>query len=121
MGKLKIDNNVVSASSLVTPLTAVTTSEEFVLKDVRENYVYVDGKRTDEKNGYTLSVADPDTFAMLHIKAEKIDFEMDIIEKSEDPVFVSIPTDQCNIIPYKIEFGKANVSIVAPYAKLAEE
>lgn len=48
----KLDNNEVKTVALSKPLAEFTTSSTFVLKDVRVNNTYVNGKKENEIQYY---------------------------------------------------------------------
>ena len=121
MAKVRLDNNILNAKDFAISMAELTSASEFVLKDMRENFKYVDGKKTDVQDGYKLSIADPDTFAMYTIKAEKVDFTLEEVEKSVTPVFIEIPTEKTMVIPYDISYGRAHVSIIAPFVTIVKD
>ena len=64
----------------------------------------------------------PDNFSTFTLKVEspRPIVTKEILEASEEPVYISIPVSEVVIRSYSIEYGNAKVSIIAPYVKLAE-
>lgn len=116
-----VDNNqmatsdmIMSAVGLVPDIAAVTGI----------TYVYkmdAQGKRTEQIEGVRYKCANPKDFTVFTLKT--LSFKPVItpeeLDASEDVVYISIPVKDVVIKPYKIEYGIATVSIIAPYVKLA--
>lgn len=121
MKKGTIDNNqlssadmVMSAVGLVPDIAAVTGI----------TYVYkmdAQGKRTEQIEGVRYKCANPKDFTVFTLKTLSIKpvITPEELEASEDVVYISIPVKEVVIKPYKIEYGVATVSIIAPFVKLA--
>lgn len=117
-----LDNNEIAANKISMPLSAFTESTQFAVKSVTENNKYIDGKATDEVIGLTITCIDPDNFDVVKIKVPKtVPLTQEDIEKSEDYIYIQVPSDETRVIPWKIEYGKAKVSIVAPSASIVRE
>ena len=120
MIKHTIEDNVVSTKALGVPLRTFTTSTKFFLKGIKENFAYEDGKRTNEFRSTTLICVDIETFSTLKIKVPtKFQLNQKDLDEATERIFVEIPTDETIVMPYKIEYGKATVTITAPTATIS--
>lgn len=118
--KKQIEYNKVSTRALGIPLSEFTTSTRFFLKEIKENFAYEDGKRTNEFRSTTLTCVDIETFSTLKIKvATKFQLTQKDLDESTERIFVEIPTNETIVTPYKIEYGKATVTITAPTATIS--
>lgn len=118
--KKQIEDNVVSTKALGVPLSTFTTATKFFLKGIKENFAYEDGKRTDKFKSTTLTCVDLITFSTLKIKVEKkFQLTQKDLDESTERIFVEIPTNETIVTPYKIEYGKATVTITAPTATIS--
>lgn len=116
-----LNNNEIQANRITIALSELTSTTQFVVKSVKENFKYSDGKPTDEVIGLTVTCIDPDNFDVLKIKVPKtVQLTQEDIEKSEDCIFIEVPTDKTKVIPWKIEYGRAKVSIEAPSASIVK-
>lgn len=98
-------------------------SEEVVLKAIRVSYKYDDEqKRTDIIESIKYDCVDPESFSFFTIKVNTATpvITQEMLETSENSVFLYIPVDEVVIRPYELGFGVAKVSIVAPYVRLLE-
>lgn len=120
--KALIENNEIAVANL--EVSAIgKISDLLVVRRVRPTYKKDDpGKMTDLIESVRYDCVDPDNFATLTIKviATSPVITNELIENSDEPVYISVPVDQTVIRPYEISYGKAKVSIVAPSVKLAE-
>lgn len=117
--KKQIEYNKVSTKALGIPLSEFTTSTRFFLKEIKENFAYEDGKRTNEFRSTTLICVDIETFSTLKIKVPtKFQLTQKDLDEATERIFVEIPTDETIVTPYKIEYGKATVTITAPKATI---
>lgn len=118
--KLSIDKNMIDARELAVALsTFISDTPEFVVKSIRENYEYVDGKKTDKFLSTTLTCIDTISYVVLDIKVEKhLNLTAQQLEQSDTPIYVEIPLEETIVRPYAIEYGKAKVSIIAPSVKI---
>ncbi len=120
--KAQIDNNVMKASALEVPATGIIP-DIAVVKNIRiSNVLDAEGKKTDKVEAVRYDCVNPDNFTTFTVKVETTRpvVTKEILETSEEPIYIAIPVSEVVIRPYAIEFGKAKVSIVAPYVKLAE-
>lgn len=120
--KAILKNNVMKAADLSISAEGIL-SDVAVLRDVRLAYAKdAEGKNTDVIECVRYDCVDPNTYATFTVKVEstKAVVTQQALESSDEPIYIEIPVKEVKIKPYKIEFGKADVSIVAPYVKLAE-
>lgn len=116
-----LNNNEIHANRITIALSELTSTTQFIVKTVKENLKYSDGKPTDEVIGLTVTCIDPDNFDVLKIKVPKtVQLTQEDIEKSEDCIFIEVPTDKTKVIPWRVEYGKAKVSIEAPSASIVK-
>ena len=117
-----IDNNEMKANLLAMVATNFISSE-LVVSDISYQYkTDKDGNRTDVIEYVKYSCVDTKTFSCIKLKVEtnKPVISKEDIENSEMPIFIRIPVDDTLIKPYAIEYGKAKVSIIAPYVELVK-
>lgn len=118
--KKNIEENKISTKALGIPFSEFTTSTRFFLKGIKENFAYEDGKRTDKFKSTTLTCVDVETFSTLKIKVEtKFRLTQKDLDEATERIFVEIPTNETIVTPYKIEYGKATVTITAPTATIS--
>ena len=121
--KVILNNNTIKASEL--EISAVGKIPELaVVREVRTSYALdAEGKRTDKIDAIRYDCVNPDNYSSFTIKVEitRPVVTNEILEGSEEPIFVSIPVEEVVIKPYAIEYGNVKVSIIAPYIKLAEK
>ena len=122
MAKAVIENNMMKAN-LLAMVASGFISEELILLDITYQYKTNEvGERTKEIECVKYRCADPVTFSGLMIKVEtnKPVISVKDVEESSEPIYIRIPVDDTLIKPYAIEYGKAKVSIVAPYVELVK-
>ena len=122
MAKAVIDNNMMKASSLEMGATGLI-SEQLVLLDITYQYKTDEaGEKTKEVEYVKYKCIDTATYSSLMIKVEtnKPVISNANLEASEDAVYIRIPVDETLIKPYAIEYGKAKVSIIAPFVELVK-
>lgn len=120
--KVVVDNNVMRASELEVSAVGIIP-EVAVVRNVRiSNVLDAEGKKTDKVEAVRYDCVNPDNFSTFTIKVETTRpvVTKEILEASEEPIYISIPVEEVVIRPYEISYGNAKVSIVAPYVKLAE-
>lgn len=121
--KATIESNKMLTETLQIAGTGILPGEAIV-RDIRVIYG-VDGnqKKTDEIKGVRydcISEKDFSTFAIKTISINPV-ITKEELEASEVPVRISIPVSETIIKPYKIEYGKALVTITAPYVRLVKQ
>lgn len=112
--KMSISDIQISAMGLIAEIVAV--------RDVKPMYKSdADGKRTDTVEAIRYDCVNPNDYSTFTLKTLSVKpvITAEELEMSETPVFISIPINDVVIKPYKIEYGIATVSIIAPYVKLA--
>ena len=109
-----IENNTIKASKLIIPAAGIIP--EIVVVCDRE------GKKTDIVEAVRYDCVNPDDFSRFTIKVEAKDpiLTKAILNKAEEPVYISIPIEETFLRPYEISYGKAKVSIIAPYVTIVE-
>ena len=116
-----INNNKMSTSDI--QISAMGLIAEIVaVRDVKPIFKSdSDGKRTDIVEAIRYDCINPNDFSTFTLKTLSIKpvITAEELEMSETPVYISIPVNDVVIKPYKIEYGVATVSIIAPYVKLA--
>lgn len=120
--KVVVDNNQMKASALQVSAVGIIP-DIAVVKDVRVSYVMdAEGKKTDKVEAVRYDCVNPDNFSTFTLKVETTRpiVTKEILEASEEPIYIAIPVSEVVIRPYAIEFGKAKVSIIASHVKLAE-
>lgn len=120
--KIQIDHNVIKASKLEVPADGIIP-ELAVVKNIRISYVIdAEGKKTEKVEAIRYDCVNPENFSMFTLKVEATRpvVTKEILDASEEPIYIVIPVTEVVIRPYAIEFGNAKVSIIAPYVKLAE-
>ena len=120
--KVQIDKNVMKATALEVPATGIIP-DIAVVKNVRiSNVLDAEGKKTDKVEAVRYDCVNPENFSTFTIKVETTRpvVTKEILEASEEPLYITIPVSEVVIRPYSIEYGNAKVSIIAPYIKLAE-
>lgn len=118
----KINNNLISVGELKIPAIGLIPPKA-ILRDVSLiNKSDADGKRTNEVEAVRYDLIDPITFSTFSLKVagtHPVISKLDL-DKSENPIYLEIPLEEVNIKPYRIDFGKATLSITAPTVKLAK-
>ena len=120
--KTVIENNVMKVSELEIPAVGIIP-DVAVVKNVRiSNVLDAEGQKTDKVEAVRYDCVNPDNFSTFTLKVEtkRPVVTKEILEASEEPVFISIPVEEVVIRPYAIEFGNAKVTILAPSVKLVE-
>lgn len=116
-----ISNNKMSISDIQFPARGII-AERAVVRDVKPIFkTDSEGKRTDIVEAIRYDCVNSNDYSTFTLKTLSIKpvITAEELEMSETPVFISIPIDDVVIKPYKIEYGIATVSIIAPYVKLA--
>ena len=89
---------------------------EFILKEVKVNYLYENKVKTDRVDSVSYKVIDNlfyDTFTVKVYQDKPIITQKDL-DNREDNVYVSFPLERTVVSLYAIEYGIVKVSIVAP-------
>lgn len=121
--KFSLNNNTVSKDFFIKHLSDFyPNGSEFVLKEIKPNFVYQNNKRTDQVQSISYKVIDTisyDTF-VVKVHAEKPIISQDELATRDMPVYIQFPLENTVVKPYSLEFTTAKVSIVAPYIELIE-
>lgn len=115
-----ISNNKMSTSNIQIPAIGLI-AERVVVRNVTPVFkTDSEGKRTDIVEAIRYDCVNPNDYSTFTLKTLSIKpiITVEELELSETPVFISIPVNEVVIKPYKIEYGIATVSIIAPYVKL---
>ena len=120
---IKLDKNEIPAKDMQKRLSDFFGDDLFVLRGVRKINRYKNGERTEEVAGYAYDVIDGASYSAFRVKVESSSpaIEPDQFEKSSDTVFVRIPLDKTIVVPYSVEFGRAKVTVVAPFVEVVKE
>ena len=115
-------NNKCKISDITFPMSEITSTKLYAVTSVTVSKEYVDEKATDKVLGINYVLVDPKTFTQIRVKTSATVpvVSQEQIEQSETPVLVEIPINETLVKPYKIEYGKVSLSIVAPYLKLVQ-
>lgn len=123
--KIVLKENKISAQNLILRLSDILReTTDLALTGVRPSYHYDENrKRTDLIEAYTYTVTDMDTLASFSVRVNSTTpvITPEELEETEGRVFIEFPMEETIVKPYKLEYGTATVSIVAPYAKLADQ
>lgn len=115
-----INNNIISARSFTQPLSNFV-SEEAICKGVRYHYqTNSEGEVIKDKIiAVSYWLVCPNTFTnyTLRVNSSQPVVTPEELETTTTFIELDIPTEECIVKPYKIEYGKVYVSITAPYVK----
>ncbi len=117
-----IDNNILPASVLA--VSAMDYLPQIAaLKGISETYEKDnEGNKTSKLLSITYHCVNPENYHSFSVKtmnAKRI-VTQEQIEESTEVIFIEIPVKETVMKPYEVSYGKAKVSIVAPYVKLHE-
>lgn len=103
----KIDGNKMSLDCLELTADKLNIGTKHILKQIKFNYKYEEGKKTDEYLDTTISVLDTHNFATLdiHVK-ERLSITQKELECSEEIIYIEIDPMKTIVKPYKVEYGK---------------
>lgn len=115
-------DNKISAHNISFSLSNIFPEKrKLALIDVRPVFRYDENrKRTDIIEAYAYTVTDLETLSSFNVRVNSTTpvITPEELEESEERVFIEFPMDETTVKPFKIEYGTATVSIVAPFAKL---
>lgn len=95
---------------------------KFALTEVRPVPHYdKDRNRTEQIEAYKYTVTDLETLSSFTVRVNSTTpvITPEELEETEERVFIEFPLEETIVKPYKLEYGTATLSIVAPYAKLS--
>lgn len=119
---MSIDQNQMKASLLEMSASGFI-SNLAVLKKVSPVFEKdANGKMTANFSIVRYTCVDVNNFSTFVVKvnSSNLVISQEDLDIAKDPVYVEIPVEETVIKPYEIRFGKAKVSIIAPYLKIAE-
>lgn len=121
-----LDNNKMPTQGIAFSLKDALGKDEqdFVLNAVRPRYHYDENRqRTNIVEAIVYTVTDPATFAKFNVRVDSTTPVITPAElaESDELIFIQFPLEETVVKPYKIEYGTASVSIVAPYATIVKE
>ena len=117
-----IENDTIAIRELLFPVEGIIP-EKVVCKDIRFSYEKdTDGTVSKEPVAVRYICINPKTFDTFSIKVPGRNPVIDIDEfrKSDDFIMLEIPVKETKLKPYQINYGRARVSITAPFVKLAK-
>lgn len=120
--KTFIENNEMAVTDLEV-LAKGKISEVLVVRKVRPSYLKdAEGKITEHIDHIKYDCVDPETFASITLKVQSTRqiVTNEVIEMSDEAIYITVPVEETVIRPYDIKFGKAKVSVIVPFVKLAE-
>lgn len=120
--QIRINENTVKAGDLVlNPSDFFNTTTDFVLRDVRKNFRYVNGEKTDEVRAVTYRCLNAETFDIVSFKVLTTEpvVNQEDIDNAPEPLHLEVPVDDAIIRIFKIEYGIVHVSITVPYVRLS--
>lgn len=109
-----------SISRIRIPLQNLMETEIFALLNVTEVFEYREGKRTENITEIRYTVANPDTFENFDVKVAgaKAVITQKQLDEEENHIWVSL--ENAVVKPYKIEYGKAECTVMADAVKIAK-
>lgn len=120
--KAIIKDNKISAKNIEFSLSNIFPGKrKFALTEVRPVPHYdKDHKRTEQIDGFKYTVIEMETLSSISVRVNSTTpvITPEELEESEERVFIEFPMDETFVKPYRLEYGTATVSIVAPFAKL---
>lgn len=120
---VKLCDNKIKINELATTLDSYTEEKTFALKSVGlVKKKDGEGKATDIVEAVRYSVVDIsnyNTFTVKVMGATPV-VTNEMVEQSDETIYITIPTDQTLVKPYEISYGTAKLSIQAPYVELSK-
>lgn len=119
---IRMSDNKIKAKDLSLTGKDFFESENFVLRGVKVNFRYDDGKKTDVVDSISYACVDPLTFNSVTFKVNTTKPVIDpaAIDKATETILITVPINEAVIKIYKMEFGIMSVSITVPYVKLSQ-
>lgn len=115
--------NKCKISDITLSMSQVTDSDVFAVTGVSIIKKYVDGKPTDDVDGIRYLLTDTKTLTQISVKTleKKPAITQDEIDNAGCLMYVKLPIEETLIKPYKMEFGKVSVSIIAPSVEVVSD
>lgn len=121
--KTTLKGNKLSAQDLWRPLSDfLSENSQLALTEVRPVFHYdKDKKQTEQIEAWKCTVTEMETLSSFSVRVNSTTpvITPEELEEAEERVFIEFPMEETIVKPYKLEYGTATVSIVAPYAKLS--
>lgn len=121
--KMALKNNEISAKVFEIRLDKIFPKiPDFVLTEVRPYYRYDDNKqKMDIVEGYKYTLIDMDSLFPFNVKVPGGTplLNQTDIDESEGRIYVELPLEETLVRPYQVNYGKAKVTIIAPYITIA--
>ncbi len=112
--KVKVNDLQISVEGLI--------PQKAVLRAVRVSFpTDSEGKRTSETpDAVRYDLINPVSFDTFTVKVEgsKAVISQEELEAKDTPIYLELPLNEVSVRPYKVEYGTAYLSIVAPAVKL---
>lgn len=110
--RTSLDNNMVDASKFILTIDSLGIGSNLILKKIKKNYKYVDGKRTEEFIDTVITVIDPNTYIGFDMHVEGyISISQEELENMDEVVYIEINPLQTFVRPYKIEYGSVKCKV----------
>lgn len=120
--KAILKDNKISAENIAFPLSNIYPDKrEFAVTEVRPVFHYdKEHNRTEQIEAYKYTVTDMETLSSFSVRVNSTTpvITPEELEETEERVFIEFPMDATIVRPYKLEYGYASVSAIAPYATL---
>lgn len=122
MALKNLDNNQVQINSFSATLADFTQSDTFVCKAIKRNFRYENEKKTENVESVAYDLVDTKTFVSFRLKVPGDSPVIDPVafDEMDKVIKVRVPIDQTTVRPYRVEYGRATVSIVAPFVELID-
>ena len=120
---IQIINNTVNASAFTIPASSALSGVA-VVKGVKPIYeLYSEGKRTENVIAVKYDLIDADNFNSFSVKVagSKPVITSEELEIAQGLVLVELPVEQMKIRAYAMEYGKAKITLSAPFIKRKEK
>ncbi len=120
---IQIINNTVNASAFTIPASSALSGVA-VVKGVKPIYeLDSEGKRTENVIAVKYDLIDADNFNSFSVKVagSKPVITSEELEIAQGLVLVELPVEQMKIRAYAMEYGKAKITLSAPFIKRKEK
>ena len=120
---IQIINNTVNASAFTIPASSALSGVA-VVKGVKPIYeLDSEGKRTENVIAVKYDLIDADNFNSFSVKVagSKLVITSEELEIAQGLVLVELPVEQMKIRAYAMEYGKAKITLSAPFIKRKEK
>lgn len=121
--KAILKDNKISSENISFALSNIFPgNRKFAVTELTPVFHYDENrKRTDIIEAYKYTVTDMETLSSFSVRVNSTApvIKPGELEDSEEHLFIAFPMDETIVKPFRLEYGIATVSIVAPYATLA--